>query len=599
MWARLKSEIAYARGILRALRRTKVVPQSPNKTLGDYFEGWARAHADRPALLSRSESFTYRELDARTLRYARWALAHGLGKGDVACLMMPNRPEYVAIWLGFARVGIATALINTNLVGPSLAHCVNIVGAKIAIVDATMAQQFASAREHLPAGLTVYSHGAAPGGEPRIDEEIETFEAAPLSRQERPGLTIFDGALFIFTSGTTGLPKAARITHSRVLRIMFGFAAAANASAEDRMYDCLPMYHSNGGVIATGVVLSVGGSCYIRDRFSASEFWSDAIEHGCTMFTYVGELCRYLLNAPPSAKDRAHRIRLCVGNGLRPDIFSAFQTRFGIRDVLEFYAATEGNVALFNFDSHPGAIGRLPSWAAKRFPAKIVSYDVDEGVEKRDVNGHCIECGVDETGELLGEILEDPDKPAARFDGYADAAATKAKILHDVFRPGDAWFRTGDLIKRDALGYFYFIDRIGDTFRWKGENVSTTEVAETIDVFPGVREAIVYGVAVPGHDGRAGMAALVVDDVAAFDLEGLRALLVERLPAYARPVFLRFRPELDVTGTFKPRKVELVAQGFDPARGGDPIFFDDRDRGVYARVEPAFLAAVEAGAIKL
>ena len=281
-------------------------------------------------------------------------------------------------------------------------------------------------------------------------------------------------------------------------------------------------------------------------------------------------------------------------------IFSRqFQTRFGIRDVLEFYAATEGNVVLFNFDSHPGAVGRLPGWAAKRFPVKTVAFDVDEGVEKRDARGHCVECGVDEAGELLGEILDDPKKPAARFDGYADSAATRAKILRDVFRPGDSWFRTGDLLRRDARGYYYFVDRIGDTFRWKGENVSTTEVAETIAIFPGVLEAIVYGVAVPGHDGRAGMAALVVDNVATFDLAGLRALIAERLPAYARPVFLRFRPKLDLTGTFKPKKTELVAQGYDPARADDPIFFDDRGEGVYSRVDADFVAGVEAGAIKL
>ncbi len=437
----------------------------------------------------------------------------------------------------------ATALINTNLTGPSLAHCVAVVDAKAAIVEASLRPQFAGAQQHLGADLVVFVHGETAGGEPRIDEEVETFSAAPLAAHERPELTIDDGALFIFTSGTTGLPKAARITHSRVLRIMLGFAAAANAQREDRMYDCLPMYHTNGGVIAPGIALSVGGSCYIRERFSASEFWSEAIRHDCTMFIYVGELCRYLLNAPPSDKDRAHRIRLCVGNGLRPDIFSAFQARFAIRDVLEFYAATEGNVVLFNFDSHPGAVGRMPRWAAKRFPVRAVAFDIDEGVEKRDARGRCIECGVDEPGELLGEILDDPNKPAARFDGYADPAATRAKILRDVFRPGDSWFRTGDLLRRDARGYYYFVDRIGDTFRWKGENVSTTEVAETIAVFPGVLEATVYGVAVPGHDGRAGMAALVVDNVATFDLAGLRALIAERLPVLRAPGVPALSPE--------------------------------------------------------
>jgi fatty-acyl-CoA synthase len=574
MLARLKSEFAYARGLIGALRRSTSVVKSPNRTLRDHFDDWAATHAGRPALLGQGESFTYRELAARTNRYARWAIARGLRKGDAICLMMPNRPEYVAIWLGFARVGVATALINTNLTGPSLAHSIAIVSAKAVIVDASLAQQFAGARESLAPGLAVYVYGATPTGEPGLEKDIETFGPEPLSPNERPALTTDDTALFIYTSGTTGLPKAARISHSRALRIMLAYAAATRARADDRIYNCLPMYHSNGGVIAVGVALSVGGSCYIRDRFSASEFWSEAIAHDCTLFIYVGELCRYLFNAPPSPRDRAHRIRLCVGNGLRPDIFAAFQSRFGIRDVLEFYAATEGNLVLFNFDSYPGAVGR-------------------------DARGHCIECGVDETGELLAEILDDPNKPAARFDGYADPAATKAKILRDVFKPGDAWFRTGDLLKRDARSYYYFIDRIGDTFRWKGENVSTTEVAETIMGFPAVIEAIVYGVAAPGHDGRAGMAALVVEDVATFDLAGLRALIAERLPVYARPVFLRFRPRLDLTGTFKPKKTELVAQGFDPERAGDPIYFDDRAQGAYAKVDADFIAKLGAGAIKL
>jgi fatty-acyl-CoA synthase len=599
MLARLKSEIACARGLLRALRQTTQVAKTPQATVGDYLERWAKDYADRPALIGQGESFTYRELDERANRYARWALARGFAKGDAVCLMMRNRPEYVAIWLGFARVGVATALINTNLTGPSLAHCVAIVSAKAAIVESSLRRQWAGAREHLAADVAVFVHGEAAGGERRVDEEIETFSAAPLAAQQRRALTIDDSALFVFTSGTTGLPKAARITHSRVLRIMFGFSAAANSRAEDRMYICLPMYHSNGGIIAVGVALAVGGSCYIRERFSASEFWSDAIRHDCTLFIYVGELCRYLLNTPPSVNDRAHRIRLCVGNGLRPDIFSAFQARFGIRDVLEFYAATEGNIVMFNLDSRPGAVGRVPAWAAKRFSIKTVAFDVNENIEKRDARGRCIECRVGESGELLGEILDDPSHPASRFDGYADSAATRAKILRDVFHPGDAWFRTGDLLRRDARGYYYFVDRIGDTFRWKGETVSTTEVAETIATFPGVLEAIVYGVAIPAHDGRAGMAALVIDNVATFDLAGLRALLVERLPAYARPLFLRFRRKLDLTSTFRPKKAELVAQGFDPARAGDPIFFDDRGQGVYARVDADFVAGVTAGAIKL
>jgi fatty-acyl-CoA synthase len=317
------------------------------------------------------------------------------------------------------------------------------------------------------------------------------------------------------------------------------------------------------------------------------------------LFVYIGELCRYLLNSPECAEERAHKVRACVGNGLRPDIYEAFQRRFGIRAVLEFYGSTEGNAVMFNLDFHPGAIGRIPNWAKSRFPMALIAYDVDADTHPRDAAGLCRECGAEEVGELFAEIRDDPKYPAARFDGYADAAATNAKIMRGVLKPGDAWFRTGDLMRRDAQGYFYFVDRIGDTFRWKGENVSTTQVAETISSFAGVKEAIVYGVAVPKYDGRAGMAALVVGSLADFDFDGLRARLEAALPAYARPLFLRFQPELDITGTFKPKKTELVAAGFDPAKVDDPLYYDDRSARAYRRLDAAHFAAIASGAIAL
>jgi len=600
---RIKSEMAYFNGVRRALARTIPVGKNPRRTYCDLADELAVRYGDRVALISDRETFSYREWDARANRYARWARSQGLAKGDVVALLMPNRPEYLSIWLGLARAGVITALINTNVSGASLAHCVNIAAAKALIVDASLAPQLASARSQLNQPLLLLAHGApeaaeAGTAEPRIDQIVETFADSPLSPGERVALTIDDGALYVYTSGTTGMPKAARITHSRLLRMVHGWSAAMNAAGCDRVYQCLPMYHSNGGILAPGAVLTVGGSCVIRERFSASEFWTDIIRHECTMFVYVGELCRYLLNAPPGPNDKAHRIRLCFGNGLRPDIFNAFRDRFGIRRILEFYAASEGNVALFNLDSHPGAVGRLPAWARKSFPFKIVAFDVENNIDKRNAEGRCIECGPGEIGEALGEILDDPAKPASRFDGYADAGATKAKILRDVFRKGDAWFRTGDLLRRDAAGYYYFIDRIGDTFRWKGENVSTTEVAEALAAFPGVRQANVYGVCVPGHEGRAGMAALVVDGDD-FDLAGLRAHIAARLPAYARPAFLRFKADLEMTGTFKQKKTELVAEGFDIACSGDPIFFDDRTLGAYAPVTEDFALALRAGSVKL
>ena len=437
-------------------------------------------------------------------------------------------------------------------------------------------------------------------GEKRIDLAVEDFSGDALGPDERPALTIEDPALFIYTSGTTGLPKAARITHSRALRIMYGFAAAANARADDRMYDCLPMYHTNGGVIAVGVALTVGGSCFIRERFSAHEFWAEATRRGCTMFIYVGELCRYLHNTavgrqrsrPPYSHGGRQRVEARhfrrVPGAFRhsPRVGVLCGHRRQRRAVQLRFAPRRGRPAAgLGGEALPDPHRRL----RRRRPTS----------RSATPTGHCLECGVDEPGELLGEILDDPGKPAAKFDGYCDPAATKAKILRDVFKPGDAWFRTGDLLKRDARGYYYFVDRIGDTFRWKGENVSTTEVAEAISAFPGVLEATVYGVAVPGHEGRAGMAAVVVDNVAEFDLAGLHAEIAERLPAYARPLFLRFRPKLDLTGTFKPRKVELVTQGFDPERCGDPVYFDDRHAGLYARVDADFVAAAKAGAIPL
>jgi fatty-acyl-CoA synthase len=604
LFDRIRSELAYLGGLRRALARTTPVGKNPNRTYCDLADELAVQYGDRIALLSDRENFSYRQWNGRANRYARWAQSQGLGKGDVVCLLMPNRPEYLAIWLGLARAGLITALINTNVSGASLAHSVNIAAAKALIVDASLMAQLASARGQLNQPLLILAHGASPteatgSAEPRIDEIVETFSDAPLRADERVPLTIEDGALYVYTSGTTGMPKAARITHSRLQRMIYGFSAVMNAGAGDRMYQCLPMYHSTGGVLATGAVLTVGGSCFIRERFSAGDFWSDIVRHQCTMFVYVGELCRYLLNAPPGPQDKAHHVRLCFGNGLRPDIFSAFRDRFGIKQILEFYAASEGNVALFNLDSHPGAVGRIPAWAKKSFPFKIVAFDVEHNVDKRDAEGRCIECSTDEIGEAIGEILNDPSKPASRFDGYSDAAATNAKILRDVFRQGDAWFRTGDLLRRDAAGYFYFVDRIGDTFRWKGENVSTTEVSEAIATFPGVREANVYGVSVPGSEGRAGMAALVLEQADQFDLPGLRAHIAAHLPPYARPLFLRFRRDLDMTGTFKQKKTELVAEGFDLPPGGDSVFFDDRAMGAYSPVTADFMSAFRAGTVKL
>jgi fatty-acyl-CoA synthase len=289
----------------------------------------------------------------------------------------------------------------------------------------------------------------------------------------------------------------------------------------------------------------------------------------CTVFQYIGEICRYLLKAPASGHEAGHVLRLAVGNGLRGDIWEAFAGRFAIPRILEFYAATEGNFSLFNVEGRPGAIGRIPPLLAHRFPASIVKVDADSGSPGRGDDGLCIACVPGEVGEAVGRIGT-ADRGGGLFEGYTDPAETENKILRDVFVEGDAWFRTGDLMLRDEQGYFHFVDRIGDTFRWKGENVATSEVNDAIRDCPGVLDASTYGVAVPGADGRAGMAALVVDQ--SFDFGIFAEHLSRRLPAYGLPVYIRLCLVLDATETFKQKKQRLIREGFDPSVVSDPLF---------------------------
>jgi fatty-acyl-CoA synthase len=321
------------------------------------------------------------------------------------------------------------------------------------------------------------------------------------------------------------------------------------------------------------------------------------VDNGCTLFQYIGELCRYLLNAPPHPKEGLHRLRLCCGNGLRPDIWDAFKARFRIPHIREFYAATEGNAILFNFDETPGVVGRVPWFARGLFPITTVRFDIEREVPVRGPDGLCVRCRADETGELISRIVINPMKPGQRFEGYADGRETERKILRDVFEKGDMWFRSGDLMRRDARGYFHFVDRIGDTFRWKGENVSTSEVAELLTACPGVREANVYGVAIAGADGRAGMVSLVVDG--GFDIAAFRAIVRERLSGPARPLFVRLQAAIDTTSTFKQRKLDLVRDGFDPGLCGDPVFFDHPEEGCFVPVDADLHRRLNAGAFRL
>jgi fatty-acyl-CoA synthase len=580
----------------RALELTAPIAAHPDRILPGVIDEVAARQPDAPALLSDRESLTYRELTARSNRYARWAVAHGVANGGVVCLLMPNRPEYFAIWLGITRVGGVVALLNTNLAGPPLAHCINVVAPAHVIVAGELADRLTAVRGAIADEVAISVHGDGHSGSGGLEREIDVYPAEPMEGADHPRVTIESRALFIYTSGTTGLPKAANVSHARLMQWSLWFAGMMDTKPADRMYNCLPMYHSVGGVLATAAVLAGGGSVVIRDGFSARQFWPDVVRWECTLVQYIGELCRYLVNTPTSPEETTHRIRLCCGNGLRPDVWETFKQRFAIPHILEFYAATEGNVSLFNVEGKPGAIGRVPPFLAHRFPAALVKFDVEREEPIRDDQGRCVRCAPNEIGEAIGPLHANTSNVGARFEGYTSPEASEKKVLRDVFAPGDAWFRTGDLMRRDEKGYFYFVDRIGDTFRWKGENVATSEVAEALCAFPGVTQANVYGVSIPGTDGRAGMAAIVAEGD--LDLAALRAHLVERLPDYARPVFLRVGRELDTTATFKFTKSELSRQGYDPSACGDPIYADVRALSGFTRVDRALFERIEKGELR-
>jgi fatty-acyl-CoA synthase len=575
---------------------TAPIAQDATVTFPTIIETLSEKFGTAIALLSDTQCLTYRALAESANRYARWALGQRLVAGDVVCLLMSNCPEYMAIWLGITRIGGVVSLVNTNLVGAALEHSINIVAPKHIIVGAALVDALAAVLPRLDPGIRCWTYGDANHGFSRIDLAIGTVAGETLRSSEYRAPSIWDRALYIYTSGTTGLPKAAGVSHFRIMQWTHWFAGLIDARPTDRMYNCLPMYHSIGGVVASGAVLVNGGSVAIRERFSASRFWDDIAEWNCTLFQYIGELCRYLVNSPPHPREGGHHLRLCCGNGLREDVWEEFQRRFHIPQILEFYAATEGSFSMFNCEGKPGAIGRIPSFLAHRFPVALIKFDVEAGEPLRDGQGFCQRCSANEAGEAIGRISSDHSNSLDRFEGYSDKEASDRKILRNVFAVGDAWYRTGDLMRRDQGGYFYFVDRIGDSYRWKGENVSTTEVEQLVRTCPGIVEAVVYGVCVSGMEGRAGMAAIVTGDE--FDLVEFHKHVSERLPEYARPVFLRLCGRIEVTGTFKLQKQRLMQEAYDPAAVTDHLYFNDRVGEAYVRLDPALFERIRNGAVR-
>lgn len=587
---RVRADIASLRGFSRALSAVRSVARTPTGIFPALIDKLAARHGDRPALLSERESFTYRGLADRMNRYARWALTHGVEKGDVVCLLMPNRPDYVAIWLGITRVGGVAALVNTNLVGQSLAACIDSVAPKHVIVAGELSAQIVGAEPYLKTKPRIWIKGESSSQLPCIDSDVDHLPGAPLDGNEIRGVTLSDPALYIFTAGTTGLSKVAIIDHQRLMRAVRGFAGVLDARPTDRMFDCLPMYHMLGGVLAIGPLLARGGSVVIREKFSARDFWRDVRRTDCTILQYVGEIPSALLRAPPHPQESEHHLRLCCGAGLRPEIWREFKTRFRIPHLLEFYASSEGNVTLFNFEEKEGAIGRIPWWMRRRLPTAIIRFDVEKEAPLRDSRGYCMRCLPAEHGEAIGRLK-------GRFAGYVDQADNEGKILRNVFTSGDKWLRTGDLMTQDADGYFYFIDRIGDTYRWKGENISTTEVKQALCLFPGVDDAVVYGLRVPDYEGRAGAATLFCPDW--IDISALHAHITKHLPVHARPLFLRIHRSKADAAAMTLKRADLAADCFDPTRTTDQLYFNDPQTKAFVPLDAELYSRIKAGEVWL
>ncbi|MDF3029679.1 MAG: long-chain-acyl-CoA synthetase [Moraxellaceae bacterium] len=546
-------------GRLPLVLKTEVVGHTG---LGCALEHATARHPRGIAIRYRDGALTYAELNRWANRVAHFYQQQGLQKGDVVAVLLENRPEFLAVVAGLAKLGVVAALLNTSQAGRVLAHSITLVQPKAVIVGEELRGNLetvladigmAPDQLHWLAEMDSWNQpGQAPEGYFNLGRALLACKVTNPASTRR--IEKGDGLFYIYTSGTTGLPKAAILSHGRWTKAYHGMGLALQLGRDDVLYCTLPLYHGTAMVVCWGSVLHGGAAIALRRKFSASEFWNDCRHFGATAFGYVGELCRYLMARPEDAGDRAHRVRKMVGNGLRPTIWQDFKQRFGIETVMEFYGSSEGNIGFTNVFNFDNTVGFCP------LPYAVVAWDAEHEQPVRDAAGRMRRVAAGKTGLLIGEITA-----RNQFEGYTDPAKNAACILSDVFAAGDRWFNTGDLVRDMGFRHAQFVDRTGDTFRWKGENVSTTEVENVIAGLGGL-QSVVYGVEIPGTNGRAGMATVVSEG--RLDLAALHAHLARELPAYALPLFLRAGKQIDTTATFKPQKAALKKAGFDPAQAG-------------------------------
>ena len=575
-------------------------PMEEKDCLGAVLERNVEQFGPLTAVVSEGRTLTWAELNAMANRYAHTLKAAGLRRGDTVSIMLENRLEFLPLMFATNKLGITAGFINTNLRERPLAHCITVTESKKCIFGAELQDAIETVKGdlHLNEGADYYviPDGETPLANWAIDLAAASADASDANPEETNDISLGQTAMYIFTSGTTGLPKAAVMSNRRFLMTAaLAGKAGFRCTPSDRIYICLPLYHGTALLVAVGAAMTTGASMFLRRRFSASAFLSEIREHNCTCFVYVGEVCRYLINTPAKADDADTPLTTAMGNGLRPDVWLDFKTRFGLKRITEFYGASEGNVAFANLMNKDLTIGMTSSKIA------LVRYDVDADEIVRDDNGRCIEVPEGEPGLLLGHI-----NPNAVFEGYTDPEATEKKVVRDVLEEGDAWFNTGDLIREVDVGFslgyphYQFVDRTGDTFRWKSENVSTNEVGEIVNGFDGIDFCNVYGVEVPGADGRAGMAAIRLSDgVTELDMAGLAAYVQRELPAFARPVFVRIQTELDLTGTFKMVKGDLKREGYDVNAITDPVYVMKPGRQSYEPLDAEYLETIRSGDARL
>ena len=587
-----------AKAIPRVVKGMKVANVTdPTQTcgLGWTFEQATLRNPEGLAILQDNVLLTYAQVNQWANRIAHYLSAQGIGKGDVVAVFIENRPELLVTILALAKLGAVSALLNTSQTRDTLIHSINLVAPVAIVLGEELQPAFAAIREQvsIPAQRTwfiadrdTYSHpGIAPEGYLNL---ISASADASGDNPPSSGEVFFnDPCFYIYTSGTTGLPKAGVFKHGRWMRSSASFGMIAlNMTPDDVVYCTLPLYHATGLCVCWGSAINGASGFAIRRKFSASQFWPDVRRYNATTLGYVGELCRYLVDQPPSADDSRHAVRKMIGNGLRPGAWAEFKTRFAVEHICELYAASDGNIGFSNILNFDNTIGfSLMAW-------ELVAYDHDSGQPLRSANGFMRKVGKGEQGLLLARIDE-----KAPLDGYTDPEKTAKVVLHDVFSKGDRFFNTGDLLRNIGFGHAQFVDRLGDTYRWKGENVSTTEVENLLLQHPHISEAVAYGVEVRNTNGRAGMAAITpAESLATLDFTELLAFARQRMPAYAVPLFLRVKVKMETTGTFKYQKTRLKNEGFDPAQtGDDPIYAWLPGTQTYVQVTDQVLTDIHQG----